>query len=52
MILPTTEENRTQRRDRKRRTNMVMDNAGVRKLKAVTSSDAKVEVSRKKPAKR
>ena len=44
---------RDARRLKRRTTKMVLDNAGVRNLKAVTSSDGKVDSrTRKKPGKR
>ena len=47
------EDHRNRRRDRKRTTKMVLDNAGVRNLKAANIPDANVgNRSRKKPAKR
>jgi hypothetical protein len=52
MTESTTEMNRNQRRDRKRTTKMVVDNGGVRRLKAVTHTDATIKVTRKKPGKR
>ena len=48
---PVTEQERTLRRDRKRTTKMVVDNAGVRRLKAVNISDGKVVVRPKKRSK-
>ena len=52
MTESTTEMNRNQRRDRKRTTKMVLDNAGVRRLKAANITDATLKVTRKKPGKR
>ena len=46
------QELRDARRLKRRRTRMVLDNAGVRNLKAVTRSDATLKVTRKKPGKR
>lgn len=52
------EENRTQRRDRKRTTRMVVDGAGLRhnpnvkRIRVGTHLDGTVVVDRQKPAKR